>query len=75
MGYRSKNPVQMIDWKYFTYLRKNKDYEGVVMSDTFFRYRIPPLLIEDILISLDNCLEDCKCDYCDDEENVIIEEI
>ena len=76
MGYRSKNPVQMIDWKYFTYLRKNDDYKGVVMSDTFFRYRIPPLLIEDILKSLDNCLEDCKCDYCyDDEEEIIIEEI
>tara|TARA_Y100000310_G_scaffold344320_1_gene456403 strand:- start:228 stop:1016 length:789 start_codon:yes stop_codon:yes gene_type:complete len=53
MGYKPKNPIQMIDWKYYTYLRKNEDYKGIVMSDTFFRYRIPPLLCEDIKKSLD----------------------
>lgn len=67
---------QIGDNEYYKYLRKNEDYKGIIMSDTFFRYRIPPLLIEDILKSLEDCLVDCKCDYCyDEEENVIIEEI
>lgn len=64
LGYKSKNPIQMIDWKYFTYLRKNEDYKNIVMSDTYFRYRIPPELIEDIY----NCFKNVK-------EKEIIEEI
>jgi len=83
--YKRSNKGQIGDIKYFKYLRKNEKYKGVSMTDTYFRYRIPPKLIEHIWFSIINFCKDCEevfdGDYCDcleiDEKNVetIIEEM
>ena len=75
IGFRPKNKVQTIDWRYFTFLRKNEDFKGVVMSDTEMRYRIPKSLIEDIL----NCVLNIEENNKEEIENInnteIIEDI
>jgi hypothetical protein len=44
---------QIGDNEYYKELRKKEEYKGFKMSCQFFRFRIPPKLIEDILKSLD----------------------
>lgn len=46
---------RMVDWKYFTILRKTDEYKNKVYSDTYFRYRIPHKLCEDIRDSILCC--------------------
>ena len=49
IGYLPKHKDrQMIDWKYFSMLRKKYNIKGY--SDTYFRYRIPKRLIRDIFV-------------------------
>ena len=48
LGYKPKHNNQMIGWKYFSILRKK--YNIVGYTDTYFRYRMPPRLINNILI-------------------------
>ena len=75
MGFTSKNKIQTIDWKYFTFLRKNEEYNGVVMSDTHFRYRVPQPLIEDILNQVLNIEENNDEEIENINNDKIIEEI
>ena len=52
IGYLPKHKdKQMIDWKYFSILRKKYNIKG--FSDTYFRYRIPCGLINDIFAHVD----------------------
>ena len=46
VGHWPKHSNQIIDWKYWTKLRKQKEYKGY--TDTEFRYRIPCELIQSI---------------------------
>ncbi len=49
IGYRmSEESGAMIDVKYYAKLRKTDEYKNIKMTDKYFRYRIPPKLIEDI---------------------------
>ena len=48
VGYKPKHDDQMIDWKYFSTLRRKFNIVGY--TDTYFRYRIPLRLIDDIFI-------------------------
>jgi hypothetical protein len=75
IGFTPKNKIQTIDWKWFTYLRKNEDYKGIVMSDTHWRYRLPPPLIEDILNQVLNIEENNEKEIENINNNEIIEEI
>ena len=60
------NELQMTDNKYFNILRKEKEYKDKGYTDTYFRYRIPKELCEDI--------RDCVLDN-DEEIEDINEEI
>lgn len=50
LGYKPKHDNQIIGWKYFTILRHR--YNIVGYTDTYFRYRMPPKLIKNILLSV-----------------------
>ncbi|MCP4179518.1 MAG: hypothetical protein GY756_17295 [bacterium] len=51
LGHQPKHDDQIIGWKHFTDLRHEEDYlsSKYKYSDTYFRYRIPSKLIEDII--------------------------
>ena len=55
VGYLPKHKdKQIIDWKYFSHLRRQFNIKGY--SDTYFRYRIPRRLINDIFIGVEMLL-------------------
>ena len=52
LGFTPKHDDQMIGWKWFKELRKLPEYKGIFTHESYFRYRIPSGLIEDIY----NCI-------------------